>query len=58
MTRQILSQQVCTIPSWNPVWGNTDTGEFWQPHYVDRHHCWKGMGMGGCNNYQGYWYHR
>ena len=58
VTRQLLGQQVCTIPPWNPLWGLTGTGEFWQPRYVDRFQCWKGMGMGGCSNSQGYWYHR
>ena len=58
VTRQLLSKQVCTIPSWNSLWGNTGAGQFWQPHYQDRHQCWKGMGMGGCSNNQGYWYHR
>ena len=58
VTRQLLGQQVCTIPSWNSLWGLTGAGEFWQPTYQDRLHCWKGMGMGGCSNTMGYWDHR
>ena len=49
---------MCTLPSWNRLWGLTGTGESWDPAHFDRQHCWKGMGMNGCRNKKGYWYLR
>ena len=58
LTRQLLRLNICTVPAWNEIWGLTDTGAHWNPHYFDRNSCWKGMGMSGCNNEHGYWYLR
>ena len=53
-----MTGQVCTVPSWNRIWGLTLTGDSWQPAHFDRDSCWKGMGMNGCRNKKGYWYLR
>ena len=57
ITRQVLLKQLCTVPSDNRIWGITESGKGFDPNEFDRYSCWKGMGMGSCNNNVGYWYY-
>ena len=57
VTRQILLQGVCTVPPWNNIWGHTEAGQGYNRDKFDRYSCWKGMGMGSCDNRLGYWHY-
>ena len=57
VTRQVLLKQLCTVPPWNNIWGFTEAGEGYDRDKFDHYTCWKGMGMGSCDNELGYWHY-